>query len=173
MFYKLLFAAALTVPAAVAFAQLPGEGPRLGSDRITQAEIESGELTLQDIRRAGMIVFTTPFNKADGYGDGPMNPMNTTEPGGRPTLQNNGTFLRINGLDGQTCLECHADTERAPPSNPDRPQVHNPAGGFFVEDHDMWSCTDCHDYITEIPHPEEVTEKEVDCTNCHDEAPTK
>jgi hypothetical protein len=50
--------------------------------------------------------------------------------------------------DNETCLECHADTERAPPSNPDMPQVHNPDGGFFVEDHDMWSCTDCHDYIT-------------------------
>ena len=75
--------------------------------------------------------------------------------------------------DNETCLECHADEERAPPSNPDRPQVHNPAGGFFVEDHDMWSCNDCHDYITEVPHPEEVTEAEVDCTNCHDEAPVK
>ena len=75
--------------------------------------------------------------------------------------------------DNETCLECHADTERAPPSNPDMPQVHNPDGGFFVEDHDMWSCTDCHDYITEIPHPEGVTEAEVDCTNCHDETPTK
>ena len=75
--------------------------------------------------------------------------------------------------DNETCLECHEDADRAPPSNPDRPQVHNPAGGFFVEDHDMWSCNDCHDYITEIPHPDGVGEMEVDCTNCHDEAPTK
>ncbi len=75
--------------------------------------------------------------------------------------------------DDETCLECHEDADRAPPSNPDRPQVHNPAGGFFVEDHDMWSCNDCHDYITEIPHPDEVVDMEVDCTNCHDEAPTK
>jgi len=75
--------------------------------------------------------------------------------------------------DNETCLECHEDADRAPPSNPDRPQVHNPAGGFFVEDHDMWSCNDCHDYITEIPHPDEVVDMEVDCTNCHDEAPAK
>ena len=26
---------------------------------------------------------------------------------GRPTLQGNGTWLRLNGLDSQTCLECH------------------------------------------------------------------
>jgi hypothetical protein len=75
--------------------------------------------------------------------------------------------------DNETCLECHADMERGPPKNPDRPQVHTPDGGFFVEDHSMWSCTDCHTYITEIPHPEEVLGSEVDCTNCHDEAPTK
>jgi len=75
--------------------------------------------------------------------------------------------------DNETCLECHADTERGPPKNPDRPQVHTADGGFVVEDHDMWSCTDCHDYITEIPHPDEVLGSEVDCTNCHDEAPTK
>jgi len=75
--------------------------------------------------------------------------------------------------DDETCNECHADTERGPPKNPDRPQVHTPDGGFNVEDHEMWSCTDCHTYITEIPHPEEVLGAEVDCTNCHDEAPTK
>ena len=75
--------------------------------------------------------------------------------------------------DNETCLECHADTERAPPSNPDRPQVHNPAGGFFVEDHDMWSCNDCHDYIVDLEHDSLEGDHEVDCTNCHDEAPTK
>jgi hypothetical protein len=75
--------------------------------------------------------------------------------------------------DNETCMECHADTERGPPKNPERPQVHQPDGSFFVEDHDMWSCNDCHDYITEIPHPDEVLGSEVDCTNCHDEAPTK
>jgi len=75
--------------------------------------------------------------------------------------------------DNETCMECHADSERAPPKNPERPQVHNPEGGFFVEDHDMWSCIDCHDYVTEIPHPEEMTGSEVNCENCHDTAPTK
>jgi len=77
--------------------------------------------------------------------------------------------------DNETCLECHEDGDRAPPSNPDRPQVHNPDGGFFVEDHEMWSCTDCHTYIVEVPHADELIEadNEVDCTNCHDEAPMK
>jgi len=89
-------------------AELPGEGPRLGDDRISQEEIESGHMSLNEIRRAGLTIFSTPFNKLDGYGDGPMDPTNTTDPGGRPSLAGNGTFLRVNGLDGQTCLECHS-----------------------------------------------------------------
>jgi hypothetical protein len=78
-----------------------GEQPNF-QGRVTQAQILNGELTLREIRLAGLRVFTTPFNKLDGYGDG------DGDPGGRPTLQGNGTLLRVNGLDGQTCLECHS-----------------------------------------------------------------
>lgn len=70
--------------------------------RITQDEIESGELSETAIREAGLKVFATPFNSLDGLGDGPM------DPGGRPTLDGNGMFLRLNGLDSQSCLECHS-----------------------------------------------------------------
>ncbi|MCB9891200.1 MAG: hypothetical protein H6833_06105 [Planctomycetes bacterium] len=104
------FLAILTV-APLAIAQVPpppGEGPALGKNRITQAQITGGVLSLDDIRAAGLLIFSTPFNKHDGFGDGPMNPSNTTGFGGRPTLQNNGTFLRVNGLDSQTCMECHS-----------------------------------------------------------------
>ena len=86
---------------------LPGEGPALGS-RITQEDIESGRLSLRRLRREGMRIFSTPFNALDGYGDGPMNVLDPTSPGGRPTLGDNGTFLRVNGLDSQACLECHS-----------------------------------------------------------------
>ena len=75
--------------------------------------------------------------------------------------------------DNETCLECHEDADRAPPSNPDRPQVHNPAGGFFVEDHTDFSCNDCHTYIVDLEHEDTAPGTEVDCTECHDEAPTK
>lgn len=86
----------------------PGEAPALGFDRITQAEIESGTLSLLDLRKAGLKMFATPFNKLDGYGDGPVDFVDPTGFGHRPTLQNNGTFLRVNGLDAQTCQECHS-----------------------------------------------------------------
>jgi len=75
----------------------PGEQTNF-QGRVAQEQIANGELSLREIRLAGLRVFTTPFNKIDGYGD----------PGGRPTLQGNGTLLRVNGLDGQTCLECHS-----------------------------------------------------------------
>ena len=75
--------------------------------------------------------------------------------------------------DNETCLDCHEGAERAPPSNPDRPQVHNPAGGFFVEDHDGFSCIDCHTYITDLEHEETAPDNEVDCLECHDEVPSK
>jgi len=80
---------------------------------ITQAQIEDRTVSLREIRRQGMLVFSTPFNRADGYGDGPLDRADPISPGGRPTLQDNGTFLRVNGLDGQSCLECHSIVSNA------------------------------------------------------------
>ncbi|HZD53129.1 MAG TPA: di-heme oxidoredictase family protein [Woeseiaceae bacterium] len=91
----------------------PGEQGAADMIRVTQREIEDGTLRFSDIRAAGLLVFTTPYNKLDGYGDGPSNFNDTVSPGGRPTLQGNGTFLRANGLDAQTCLECHAIVSNA------------------------------------------------------------
>lgn len=91
----------------------PGESPALGLVRVTQDQIENGELTREQLRGAGLLMFTTPFNKLDGFGDGPMNLADTVTPGGRPTLQGNGTYLRVNGLDAQTCLECHTIVSNA------------------------------------------------------------
>lgn len=84
------------------------EVPAGEQGRITQADITGGQLTLNDIRRAGLAIFAKPFNTLDGFGDGPLNPDDTTSPGGRPTLGGNGSFLRINGLDAQSCFECHS-----------------------------------------------------------------
>lgn len=103
-------AIAVLLPARSSAEGLPGEGRRLDlvGVTVTQEEIASGSVALQEIRRQGQLVFSVPFGKADGYGDGPGIASDPTPPGGRPTLQGNGTFLRINGLDGQSCLECHS-----------------------------------------------------------------
>lgn len=67
-------------------------------------------MSLHDIRSAGLRIFATPFNHDDGHGDGPMDlaEPDRTSPGNRPMLGDNGTMLRVNGLDTQTCLECHS-----------------------------------------------------------------
>ena len=73
------------------------------------AGLADGSVTLDSVRRRGLEVFTTPFNTFDGYGDGPFG----AAPGGRPTLQGNGMTLRVNGLDAQSCNECHLFVKRS------------------------------------------------------------
>jgi len=75
--------------------------------------------------------------------------------------------------DPATCFDCHDDTDRAPPSDPNLPQVHKPTGGVFVEDHEGFDCIDCHTYIEDLEHEETAPDMEVDCLECHDEVPTK
>ena len=72
--------------------------------------LAEGTLTVDDLRREGLLVFTTPFKKSDGYGDGPFDPSETPPVafGHRPTLGGNGLTLRVNGLDAQSCNECHS-----------------------------------------------------------------
>ena len=101
-----------------AFAELVGTGPRLlPEDRVDQEQIIGGTLSLTEIRAAGLKVFATPFNRADGLGDGAhdLSVSDTRDftQGNRPTLQGNGTFLRVNGMDSQTCLECHSFVSNA------------------------------------------------------------
>lgn len=83
--------------------------PALPDNLITQDQIESGDLTLSEIRHAGLRVFATAFNKEDGLGDGNPDPSLPIGPiGNRVGLATSHTPLsRINGLDSQTCLECH------------------------------------------------------------------
>ncbi len=101
--------------ASPAWAQLPGEEGRLreAGVAVTQEQIVSGAISFPALQNQGLLVFSTQFNAFDGYGDGPSDPANPLGIGGRPTLQNNGTFLRVNGLDGQSCLECHSIVSNA------------------------------------------------------------
>jgi hypothetical protein len=71
--------------------------------------LNGGNLSVREARQLGLLVFSTPFNTLDGMGDGPFDPaeVNTRVFGHRPTLQGNGLSLRLNGLDAQSCNECH------------------------------------------------------------------
>ena len=95
-----------TAPPTAGGSDLPGLGPAL-SPRITQEDVESGAFTLKELRAEGQRIFATPFNKFDGMGDGPVDASDPTRFGGRPTIGGNGTWLRANGLDSQSCVECH------------------------------------------------------------------
>jgi mono/diheme cytochrome c family protein len=99
-----IFVLCVSLSGAAFLAQQPGEHGALG-ERLDQLLIE--QMTVTQAANEGLRLFTTPFNKIDGYGDGPIDPVDTVDPGGRPTLQGNGTLLRINGLDAQACFECH------------------------------------------------------------------
>lgn len=104
----ILFSVVLLLACTAFAVDGPGEGPAQGGIKITQDEIESGVFSLLELRRIGRLIFSTPLNKLDGYGDGPHDAMeDPTAFGGRPTLQDNGTFLRVNGMDAQICAECH------------------------------------------------------------------
>jgi hypothetical protein len=104
----ILLVVCLLLPVESLAASGGAEGPALGAFRIIQPMVAGGELSRTKMRREGRRIFSTPFNLLDGLGDGPMDPNDTTAPGGRPSLQANGMFLRVNGLDSQSCLECHS-----------------------------------------------------------------
>ena len=94
------------------------DDPALPDDSTTMSEMLSdladGNITIRDLRRKGLEIFTTSFNTFDGYGDGPYDhEVPKTEPGHRPTLQGNGLTLRVNGLDAQSCNECHSFVRRS------------------------------------------------------------
>lgn len=96
----------------------PGEGPELPDNLINQTDIENGNIRLRNIIKAGGIVFTTSFNRYDGFGDGPPDIFDDTQVfpfrGDRAPLQNGETpILRINGLGAESCTECHSVVSRA------------------------------------------------------------
>lgn len=72
--------------------------------------------------------------------------------------------------DKDTCMMCHEAFEWAAPENSDRPRVHNDDGTFVNETHAMFTCTNCHQDIVEIPHRADV-KRGVDCLNCHEAIP--
>ena len=104
----------LLLSASQLIAQTPGLEPRIGS-RITQDQIIN-QFSLTETRAHGLRIFTTPFNAADGFGDGPFQPGvdDGVSVGQRPSLQGVGNaFLRMNGLDSQSCFECHSVVSNA------------------------------------------------------------
>ena len=86
----------------------PGERSAMSDLQISQEDIANGRISPSMLRRMGGLLFSTPFTKLDGHGHGPVSAHEPDVLETRPTLQGNGTFLRLNGLDAQSCMECHS-----------------------------------------------------------------
>ncbi len=98
-----------TPPLGLADADRPA---LVGGIRLDQDEITTGQVTFREIMEIGRHLFTQRYTAEDGYGEGPYGPRETKrrEAGqhGPMAAFNDLPWMRINGLDSQSCLECHS-----------------------------------------------------------------
>lgn len=101
----------LIVIAATAAAQQPVIIPAWNVD---QAKLEAGGYTPAFVLQAGQRFFTTPYlpyntqtTAGDGYGEGPNGPRWAARLAFYRGAKYGWPFLRLNGLDSQSCYECH------------------------------------------------------------------
>jgi di-heme oxidoreductase (putative peroxidase) len=73
--------------------------------RISQDEINAGSVPFEKLFYAGKHIFSNRFTTDDHYGEGEDGPRRTKY---SLTDRPNYPFLRFNGLDSQSCLECHS-----------------------------------------------------------------
>ena len=98
--------AALAMIWAVPGVAEAGDGALNPCVRIDQGELVRGEVPLYEVLEAGRHLFTTPFTVEDGFGEGPTGPRRRRG-GLYPEPRQGFGFLRLNGLDSQSCFECH------------------------------------------------------------------
>ncbi len=97
----LLVVSALMATAGPAWAQQKVITPDVDID---QNQLSS--YPLRKIIESGGQFFDLPFQPADGMGEGPNGPRAAQRAAFMPTVKNF-PFLRLNGLDSQSCFECH------------------------------------------------------------------
>lgn len=97
------------VPFGLADADRPSLVPGI---RVDQDDIGAGYVSFREMMEIGRHLFTQRFTAKDGYGEGPYGPREVKR-------QEEGThgpmaafaklpWMRVNGLDSQSCLECHS-----------------------------------------------------------------
>lgn len=81
---------------------------------IDQAKLLRGEYPLFKVLESGGQFFSTPYipydretGEGDGYGEGPDGPRQAQIAAFYPPDASQYRFLRLNGLDSQSCYECH------------------------------------------------------------------
>ncbi len=72
--------------------------------RTDQEDINSGAVSVNELFYRGAHIFSNNFTATDGFGEAPDGPRRSSQDlaGNQIT-----PFLRFNGLDAQSCLECH------------------------------------------------------------------
>lgn len=73
---------------------------------IDQTELLAGKYPLRKVLESGGQFFTTPFIPVDGMGEGANGPRSKQRAAMYPANPKF-PFLRVNGLDSQSCYECH------------------------------------------------------------------
>ena len=98
---------------------------------------------LDEVLRSGARFFSVPYTRDDGFGEGPNGPRAAQRAAFYPYAKDF-PFLRLNGLDSQSCFECHLSIGVARPSEsaigglPRQPGATGGAAGFasnaFIND---------------------------------------
>jgi hypothetical protein len=90
--------------------------------RHSQDDINENNVPFEELFYAGKHIFSNRFTTEDHYGEGPEGPRRS-----KYTMADraNYPFLRFNGLDSQSCLECHLAIGFAPQDNysDERPKI--------------------------------------------------
>jgi hypothetical protein len=94
-----LAASALAIPSPV-----PAQRPNMGPDiNIDQATLMDGGYTFRKVVESGRHLFSVPFTADDGLDEGPNGPRAHQRLFDGPGFG----YIRMNGLDAQSCFECH------------------------------------------------------------------
>lgn len=94
-------AATVALTFSIASLAQSGESPTIKS-HVDQAEIDAGEMTFDQIFKAGQKLFDARFNALDGQG------RPATTGGGAPRTPDEPAFIRTSGPDSTSCAGCHA-----------------------------------------------------------------
>jgi hypothetical protein len=120
--------AALLLMAVTASAQTKTINPAV---EIDETQLLAGHIPLKKVLESGGHFFSTPYTLEDGFGEGANGPRAAQRAFMFPALDGNGSnqmpFLRLNGLDSQSCFECHNSIGSDPSSR---------GGGAELRKHD-------------------------------------
>lgn len=98
----------------------PGKPVPQRQPDIDQNRLLAGEYPLYEVLEAGQNLFNDPFRPDNGHGEGRHGPRSLQRaywnPRGATLEQDAWPFLRVNGIDSQSCFECHHTIGEARPA---------------------------------------------------------